>query len=1024
VALCHVYTLLPFTNGQKETWNNLWGTMESTFAMALAAQHLNTGNGTIVPQVEGLSQRCPVRFSLEFSDTELSAQIGVRNVIGAIRRRDFNDVSACWANDNNNITNSNILHQTDDNTILDSVEQQQQLQQQQRPVAQHDNHQTQTGIQSVEPCFLLGAARSSVSIPTSIVTGIAGYPQLSAISTSAALNDKSQHPLFGRTIPSDDGTSIPFILYMRDILHVQYLGVIHINDSYGSAFGQGLQAAAQLLAPDMVVQAVEIPIDATQESIQNAVKILKETGFAYFFGILFPTRIVDAVMEEAYRQGIQGDSNHQWFFSDSVGPEIVSRTFPRESVLAKSFYGTGLISASAGSAQFNPKLEKLSDALKWLRTNPADMAFIDSILPTHSDSPDFAAFDLYGPDFLQSTGLQGPFLYDAMIAAGLAACDVYNSGDGELTGAAHFQAIAQQDFLGTTGRIRLDPATGSREVTSTFFQILNYVTDERTTPTDLQLKPVLTSVFKEGEWVQLEDYVYTDGTTNVPPDVIPVDVERNHFTPGVRAGGLTMCSIVIAMAVGFMGWTKWHESHKVVMASQPIFLYLIAFGTIVFSSAIIPLSYDDGVASTHGCDIACQVIPWLMSIGFTLIFSALYTKTYRINQILNGAKHFKRIKVTVWQVAKPMMVLLGLNVIVLVLSTVLSPLYWDFHVDREDSFGQPVEGYGLCAFEDAMPYLVALGVLNIGALCFAILEAYRARNISIQYAESQYIFSASVSILMICCFGIPILLLAEKGNAYFFVFSAVIFCCSCAILLFIFVPKIQYVIEEDRMLLESELGPVSMNFASEVFSERPHGHGGHHHHHGPHISGLDLHATPATPAISEHESEDDDDDDGHGIKIITERSQDQLLRDNKILKTKLKLALDGGRGALRLNIPMPSEDLINFRVSGLASGLAGSHVDRRSRPDNELLVLDSSKPTFENEPLDPTLDLTQDSSGPISREEAKMLRESVVGAQAPYTISRSPTTGLIAPVQSSSPKESAPVIQEAEEEEPLDEAGP
>jgi hypothetical protein len=75
-------------------------------------------------------------------------------------------------------------------------------------------------------------------------------------------------------------------------------------------------------------------------------------------------------------------------------------------------------------------------------------------------------------------------------------------------------------------------------------------------------------------------------------------------------------------------------------------------------ASIIPLAIDDGVASTHGCDIACQIFPWLLLNGFVIAFSALFTKTHRINKILNQP-NFKRITITPLEVMKPMLMFVG-----------------------------------------------------------------------------------------------------------------------------------------------------------------------------------------------------------------------------------------------------------------------------------------------------------------------------------------------------------------------------
>ena len=48
------------------------GVLEGSLAVALAIQHLNTGDGSVIPQVEGLNDNCNIRFTLELFDSEMS----------------------------------------------------------------------------------------------------------------------------------------------------------------------------------------------------------------------------------------------------------------------------------------------------------------------------------------------------------------------------------------------------------------------------------------------------------------------------------------------------------------------------------------------------------------------------------------------------------------------------------------------------------------------------------------------------------------------------------------------------------------------------------------------------------------------------------------------------------------------------------------------------------------------------------------------------------------------------------------
>ena len=120
-----------------------------------------------------------------------------------------------------------------------------------------------------------------------------------------------------------------------------------------------------------------------------------------------------------------------------------------------------------------------------------------------------------------------------------------------------------------------------------------------------------------------------------------------------------------------------------VKASQPEFLAMVACGVLILSTSLIALTIDDDRHSDRAADIACMVKPWLMTIGFTTIFSALFAKTWRVNRIFHNPDRFRRIKVTVKDVIGPYIALLTVNIIALICWTVIDPLAYE----RFDSAG-------------------------------------------------------------------------------------------------------------------------------------------------------------------------------------------------------------------------------------------------------------------------------------------------------------------------------------------------
>ena len=253
---------------------------EGVASISLAMEHLNTGNGSIIPEISGLNESCPLRFATKSFDTECSQVIAVDHVI-SLTDRDMD--------------------------------------------------------QQLFPSAILGASWSSISMPTSMISGLRDVPQVSPGSTSSGLDNKGQYKLFGRTVPNDDGTSIPLVAKLNS-LGVNHLAVLYIDDSYGNAFMEGLVLAAQKDAPNLRIETVSILVHPDNSTIRSVVQRLAETQYTYFFGILFSTYI-DAIMIEAYDQGIAGTGSHNWIFGDGLGSYVAGRQFEAGSKLALAYQG-------------------------------------------------------------------------------------------------------------------------------------------------------------------------------------------------------------------------------------------------------------------------------------------------------------------------------------------------------------------------------------------------------------------------------------------------------------------------------------------------------------------------------------------------------------------------------------------------------------------------------------------------------------------------------------------------------------
>jgi len=283
----------------------------------------------------------------------------------------------------------------------------------------------------------------------------------------------------------------------------------------------------------------------------------------------------------------------------------------------------------------------------------------------------------------------------------------------------------------------------------------------------------------------------------IPQDLPPL-VEDMNYIGYLRSLGSVFFGIIAFLSIACAAWTFWYRSNRVVLASQPPFLYMVCVGILILASSIIPLGIDDEKHSLSACSIACMSFPWLISIGFVTAFSALFSKTWRVVKLTNSARHIRRIKVTVSDVMVPFLVLMSLNVAVLLTWTIVDPLQYERRASAgTDAWNRVYRSYYGSCYDlgdykgGAIPYVVPIIVINLTVIVIANIQAYRARHIETAYSESKYISLIMLSMLQAWVVGVPILaLIRENPQATYVVMAMVIFATCMATLLFLFVPKI------------------------------------------------------------------------------------------------------------------------------------------------------------------------------------------------------------------------------------------
>lgn len=200
---------------------------------------------------------------------------------------------------------------------------------------------------------------------------------------------------------------------------------------------------------------------------------------------------------------------------------------------------------------------------------------------------------------------------------------------------------------------------------------------------------------------------------NLVPDNIPDLQVDQHILGNLKYAGLTCFVVVVVCVIVFAYWTICNRSGIVVKASQPFFLVMTAAGVLILSGTFIPLSIDDAgeeIPDSKAIGI-CMSIPWLSFSGFAVTFSALFAKTYRVNQFFKSKTSHARIRVSIKDVMGPFFVTFSLNTIVLICWTVMDPLtYVRKFAPGTDLYNRDLASNGYCTSENALAFLIPLGL--------------------------------------------------------------------------------------------------------------------------------------------------------------------------------------------------------------------------------------------------------------------------------------------------------------------------
>ena len=632
------------------------------------------------------------------------------------------------------------------------------------------------------------ACNDGITLTAALTSNNFNLVQVSYSANSPVVSNVDHFPAFYRTVPSylSYHSTIAAIMRHFDWLHV---GVIHEDSTFHTVALEGLNTHFQNNIPGAMLLGTQ--------GLTSHLDLESTVADARIFIVFAPENMAPAIMCAADRIGLTGpqyqwillgDYAEDWWKQPTVlSPLLRQKVFCLEQDMQRAIESTLILTQELND-------EGMSRATHTIQGELTKEEFWSEFV-TFFNTTDF---DTESATWVPST-------YDAVWSIALALnkslamidSNVNRDGPGNVvTGlsARLNSAMETLDFQGASGRIRFTPNRHSQYPPATRISQMQ------------DGKMILVGVhnFNESnETLSLNNNLRWQSATGPPRDRPKVSLETVEISIVwimlvLVSLGIILCGVMAAI-------NCYYRNHKVIKASSPYINLLIIVGCAMGLASVLFIStenldfYHD--ISPKAYPFLCNIRPWLLSLGYTFAFGALFAKTWRIYRIFKNP----------WKKNRPLQdhvliaivgVLAGVDVIILISWLIIDPLdIYKFIVDTNvDSFTR--ELHLLCSdgsilsltSADFTIWIIILMVMKGFLLLFGLFLVSQTAKIKAEFfQDSKYTGIAIYGVGICCALGVPTALFLMYNlveDVGYLIATATITFCSYLILFMVFIPKI------------------------------------------------------------------------------------------------------------------------------------------------------------------------------------------------------------------------------------------
>jgi hypothetical protein len=466
---------------------------------------------------------------------------------------------------------------------------------------------------NVRPCTIFSAIENDVTtIETATLASAQNMIYVSPSTTVHELDNRQSYPTFVRMNASIRGSVRSALQYLLDKEGVQYFGLAYPETQEGLIVRNLLLDAAKsynmsaLLVPIPVSFASSSSSDFIEEETNKNLEVLINTQLNYTISYI-PIQQYNAIRRTM--SSTDTDESHfmQWILvePDEIPSSPSDIRSARHLLFREEFY-LSRPNDDEGEDIFQQIWKE--DIELWNYTNTKLAPWTEKSTTNQGGS-------------IPNDGKFARLSYDTIIGMGLSACrTMKENGPNDFWGIHHDELVnPNETFHGASGKIQFSADINSCREENSYYIMSNIHQDTKTEHIQSYYQP------STGKWYNYSTH------EEIPNGSIlrqSFHQDLNLISNATRVTCLSMCLFALLSSLGCLIYTVVKWKHPIIKSSQPPFLITICCGTILMSSSIIPMTMDNLYAV-----ISCNLQIWLFFSGFVLLFSALFSKLWRVNRV-------------------------------------------------------------------------------------------------------------------------------------------------------------------------------------------------------------------------------------------------------------------------------------------------------------------------------------------------------------------------------------------------------